>query len=238
MNDIPGKAVLPDGHGGPHVFVTDASAPLLDPGDRHHLARVLRLRDGDPITVGDGAGRWGRAVFRSAVEPEPTAEVVVVAEPEPTVAVGFALIKGGRPELVVQKLTELGVDRILPLTAERSVVRWDDTKATAQVERFRRVAREAAMQSRRVWLPQIDEVSAPGDVVVPEGLAVAEHGGDPIDGSVRALLVGPEGGWTTDELVDHRTVSLGQTVLRAETAAIVAGTLLTAIRDGRLWPPA
>jgi 16S rRNA (uracil1498-N3)-methyltransferase len=177
-------------------------------------------------------------VFRSAVEPEPTAEVVVVAEPEPTVAVGFALIKGGRPELVVQKLTELGVDRILPLTAERSVVRWDDTKATAQVERFRRVAREAAMQSRRVWLPQIDEVSAPGDVVVPEGLAVAEHGGDPIDGSVRALLVGPEGGWTTDELVDHRTVSLGQTVLRAETAAIVAGTLLTAIRDGRLWPPA
>jgi 16S rRNA (uracil1498-N3)-methyltransferase len=220
------------------VFVADASVPVLDGDDRHHLTSVLRLRDGDPITVGDGAGTWGRAVFRSEAEPESTADVVVVPEAESTVAVGFALIKGGRPELVVQKLTELGVDRILPLTAERSVVRWDDDQVTAQVERFRRVAREAAMQSRRVWLPEIEEVSVAGDVAAANNLAMAEPGGDPIDGSVRVLLIGPEDGWTRDELAVHQTVVLARTVLRAETAAIVAGTLLTAIRDGRVSPPA
>ena len=224
----------PDGRGGPHVFVADPSAPVLADDDRHHLALVLRLRDGDPITIGDGAGRWSPAVFRSGAEPEPTADVVEVPEAGSPVAVGFALIKGGRPELVVQKLTELGVDRILPLTAERSVVRWDAAKAGAQVERFRRVAREAAMQSRRVWLPEIEEVSAARHLAASDGLAVAEPGGDPLDGSIRTLLVGPEGGWTADELVGHRTVGLGRTVLRAETAAIAAGALLTALRDGRI----
>ena len=138
---------------------------------------------------------------------------------------------------MIQKLTELGVDQIRQLTAKRSVVRWDEAKATVQMERFRRVARQAAMQSRRVWLPEIDEVSAAGDVAAADTLAMAEPGGDPINGSVRVLLVGPEGGWTADELALHKTVSLGRTVLRAETAAIVAGTLLTAIRDGRVSPP-
>jgi len=153
------------------------------------------------------------------------------------VTVGFALIKGGRPEMVVQKLTELGVDRILPLSADRSVVQWDEAKASAQVERFRRVAREAAMQSRRAWLPTVEGVAAARDVQPAVGVVFAEPGGDPIDGSVRVLLVGPEGGWTDEELIGHPTVGLGSTVLRAETAAISAGTLLTALRDGRVSPP-
>ncbi len=140
--------------------MVDPAAPILDADDRYHLDRVLRLRDGDPLTVGDGSGRWCPALFRAGGEPEPAGDVMTVPVPEPTVAAGFALIKGGRLELVVQKLTELGVDRILPLTAERSVVLWDDAKAAAQVERFRQVAREASMQSRRVWLPLIDETEA------------------------------------------------------------------------------
>jgi len=219
------------------VFVADPSAPELADEDRHHLGRVLRLRDGDDLTLGDGAGRWCRAVYRTGDEPDPTGELVVVAPPDREVAVGFSLIKGGRPELVVQKLTELGVDRILPLSAERSVVRWDVARAATQVERFRRVAREAAMQSRRVWLPTVDEVAAAGDIAPASGLALAEPGGGPIDGSVRMLLVGPEGGWTDGELAGHAMVGLGRTVLRAETAAISAGTLLTALRDGRVTGP-
>ncbi len=197
----------------------------------------MRLRDGDDLTLGDGAGRWCRAVYRLSEDPEPVGDVVAVPPSEPAVTVGFALIKGGRPEMVVQKLTELGVDRILPLSADRSVVQWDEAKASAQVERFRRVAREAAMQSRRAWLPTVEGVAAARDVQPAVGVVFAEPGGDPIDGSVRVLLVGPEGGWTDEELIGHPTVGLGPTVLRAETAAISAGTLLTALRDGRVSPP-
>jgi RsmE family RNA methyltransferase len=79
-------------------------------------------------------------------------------------------------------------------------------------------------------------MAAARDVQPAEGVVLAEPGGDPIDGSVRVLLVGPEGGWTDEELSGHLTVGLGPTVLRAETAAISAGTLLTALRDGRVSP--
>ena len=231
---------IPDGRGGPHAFVDDLGAPLLDDADHHHLTRVLRLSDGAPLTVGDGRGGWRPARFRtdSALGPEPDGEVVVVPPPSRTVAVGFALIKGGRPELVVQKLTELGVDRILPLAASRSVVRWDDDKAAVQVERFRRVAREAAMQSRRVHLPIVEPLTRAVDVPHGPGLAMAQPGGGPLADDLVVLLVGPEGGWTAGELEGRRTVGLGTTVLRAETAAIATATLLVAVRDGRLIAPA
>ena len=69
----------------------------------------------------------------------------------------FAPVKGERPEWVVQKLTELGIDRIVPLFSERSVVRWSGARGQATVERLRRVAREAAAQCRRVWLPEVSD---------------------------------------------------------------------------------
>ena len=108
-----------------HLFyVADVSAPILDDADAHHAARVLRLRDGEVLSVGDGAGHWrrGRWTGRGI---EPDGEVMVEPPVVRPVAVGFALVKGSKPELVVQKLTELGVDRIVPFTAARSVVRWD-----------------------------------------------------------------------------------------------------------------
>lgn len=238
MGGTSGEVGLPDGRGGPHAFVADLSTLVIGQDDRRHLVRVLRLRDGQPMTLGDGVGRWCSVVFRSEGNPEQSGDVVVVPPPEPSLAVGFSLIKGDRPELVVQKLTELGVDRILPLRAERSVVHWNPAKAIHHVERFRRIARAAAMQSRRVWLPVVDELGPIGRISgegsFKDGVAVAEPGGEPLDSSVRLVLVGPEGGWTAEELAGHRTIGLGPTVLRSETAAIVAGTLLTARRDGRI----
>ena len=221
--------VLPDGQGGPHVYVKDLDEPALVDEDRHHLARVLRLRDGDSLTVGDGLGRWRPARFGSDLRID--GEVVEVPAPSRTVAVGFALIKGGRPELVVQKLTELGVDRILPLATERSVVRWDEAKVASQYERMVRVAREAGMQSRRVRLPEVTPVAP---VLSLFDAAMAEPGGEALDADVDVLLVGPEGGWTPEELRERRRINLGSTILRAETAAIVAGVLLVALRDGRV----
>ena len=220
---------LPDGQGGPHVYVEDLDEPALADEDRHHLARVLRLRDGDSLTVGDGLGRWRPARFGSDLRID--GEVVEVPAASRTVGVGFALIKGGRPELVVQKLTELGVDHILPLAAERSVVRWDVAKVASQYERMVRVAREAGMQSRRARLPEVAPV-APVESLLDA--AMAEPGGEVLDTDVDVLLVGPEGGWTPEELRERRRISLGSTILRAETAAIVAGALLVALRDGRV----
>ena len=223
---------LPDGRGGPHAFVEDVEEPVLFADDRHHLARVLRLRDGDPLTVCNAAGHWRPARFGDRLEL--SGDVVEVLSPAREVAVGFTLIKSGRPELVVQKLTELGVDRILLLAAERSTVSWDNGKVADNMERLARVVRESGMQSRRVRLPVLE---SPQRVLVAAqgpGVAMAEPGGSGLDGDVGLLLIGPEEGWTYAELGDRRRVGLGSTVLRSETAAIAAGALMVALRDGRV----
>ena len=223
---------LPDGRGGPHAFVEDVEEPVLSTDDRHHLSKVLRLRDGDPLTVCDAAGRWRPARFGDRLEP--SGDVVEVLPPAREVAVGFTLIKSGRPELVVQKLTELGVDRILLLAAERSAVRWDDGKVADNVERLARVVRESGMQSRRVRLPVLESPQRVSVAAQGPGVAMAEPGGSGLDGDVGLLLIGPEEGWTAAELGDRRRVGLGSTVLRSDTAAIAAGALMVALRDGRV----
>ena len=218
----------PDGSHGPHVLVDDVERPILADDDRHHLERVLRTRPGDPLTVGDGAGAWRPC--RLGSEPEPVDRVHHVARPQPPVGVGFALIKGGRPELVVQKLTELGVDRIVPFVAARSVVKWEPAKAAKNVERFRRVAREAVMQSRRAWLPIVDDVVGFGDLAT-DGAVMADRGGGPVTLDRPLVLVGPEGGWDDAErATELPRVRLSDAVLRAETAAIAAATLLAEAR--------
>ena len=220
--------------GAAHVFVDDIDAPTLADDDAHHLARVLRLRAGEEVTVADGRGGWRLCAFADGARLEPVGAVERVAPPPVAVAVAFALTKGDKPELAVQKLTELGVDRIVPLAAERSVVQWDDAKAARNVERLRAVARAAAMQSRRAFLPVVDDVTALEQLA---GIALAHPGGAPLDPSGTTIAVGPEGGWSDAELAAvGRHVDLGPTTLRAETAAVAAGVLLTALRDGRVRP--
>lgn len=145
----------------------------------------------------------------------------------------FAVVKGQRPEWAVQKLTEIGVDRIVPLLAARSVVRWPPGEAGGQLARLRRVAREAAMQSRRVWLPEVAGVT-PFDAMAAEaGAALAQPGAGPPGLAHPVVLIGPEGGWDDAELAAAPAlVGLGPSVLRTETAALVAGTLLCALRAG------
>lgn len=235
MTGTDDATLVPSG-GGPLVFVADLSAPVLDGDDHHHLARVRRVRDGDDLIVADGAGSWRRA--RMAGD-RPTVDGPVVSAPRrtPAVAVGFGLSKGAKPEWCVQKLTELAVDRIRPFVAARSVVRWDASKAAAAHERFVKVAREAAMQSRSAWLPTIDPLVDLGTLVGP-GVARADRGGAPLRlSSTTTVLVGPEGGWDDAErALDLPTVALADGVLRAETAAVVAGALLVALRSALVAP--
>ncbi len=213
-----------------HAFVDDLDAPVLSPEDRHHLERVLRLRAGEELTVSDGVGGWRRCRFGPALDP--VDEVRHDARPSPSLTVAFAVVKGQRPEWAVQKLTEIGVDRIVPLVTARSVVRWPVGAPSSPLDRLRRVAREASMQSRRTWLPQVGEVATFATMAAEAGVALAHPDGGPPSLSRRTVLIGPEGGWDDAELgaaLPH--LRLGAHVLRTETAAFVAGTLLGALRD-------
>jgi 16S rRNA (uracil1498-N3)-methyltransferase len=215
--------------------VRDLDAIELSDEDHHHLARVLRLRPGDELTASDGRGRWRRCRFGAPLEP--TGPVEIDDAPNPEITIAFALVKGERPELVVQKLTEVGVDRITPFVAERSVVHWDEPKATRNHVRLVTVAREAAMQSRRTWLPMVDPIATFSDVAGRAGAALTDRGGRPPTLAHPVLLVGPEGGWSERERsADLPSIGLGPTVLRAETAAIVAGAALAGLRSALFEP--
>jgi len=214
------------------VLVSDPAQPVLEPADAHHLGRVLRLAPGEAVVVTDGRGHWAISRYRGDGTLEAGGPVEFDPPETPPLTVAFAPVKGERPEWVVQKLTELGIDRILLVAAARSVVRWDRDRARGVLERLCRVSTEAAAQSRRVWLPEISGVVGL-DGLEPAGMALAEPGGPPLGPGVTGIAVGPEGGWSDEELDSGLpAVGLARHVLRAETAAIAAGVLLGARRAG------
>ena len=213
-----------------HVVVGDVSAPVLDAAAHHHLTRVLRLRPDDVVTVTDGAGAWRSCRFAGG-SLEIEGEVRRVARREATITIAFAIPKADRPEWIVQKLTELGVDRIVVVHAERSVVRWDDDRAAKHLAKLRRVVLEASHQCRAVWLPSIEgPVEA---LTVLPAAAAAEPGGRSMRVGDRTIAVGPEGGWSPAELdAAADQVSLASTVLRVETAALTACVRAMALDSG------
>lgn len=221
---------------GAQVTVTpealDAEAPVaLDDDTSHHLDRVLRLRDGEPVSLTDGAGRWRIAAVRrsdSAFAVEPVTSVVAERSAHAPLTLLAAMPKGDRLDWMVQKATELGARRIVLVHAERSVVRWKPARVERQLRRLQRVADEAGRQSRRVWATEVCGPE-PALEVLP-GAVAAEPGGRPLTGHDRILAIGPEGGWSEGELAaaDDR-VDLGDAVLRTETAAIAALAIVGAL---------
>ena len=240
-----GKADRPVRHGpdrllvdsDAHVFVDDLDLPALDETDLHHLSRVLRLRPGTSITVSDGQGRWRPARFTGLTHADIDGETRIEPPVAAGVTIGFSLLKGDRNELVVQKLTEIGAERIVPMTTQRTIVHWDAARASHQISRLRRVAREAAMQSRRVFLPIIEDLTPFEWAAVREGAALAVAGSTPLGPETTTVLVGPEGGWSPSELgFGMPRVGLGPNILRAETGSIVACALLVAFLTGQVTP--
>lgn len=219
-----------------HVFVQSLDAPSLNDDDQHHLLKVLRVTESDQITLSNGIGGWITATILRNGDIRATSELFLVEPPKWKLCIAFAPVKGEKPELIVQKLTELGIDEIIPLApTARSVVRWDAAKEEKQTGRLQRVANEASMQSRRVWLPKVHPVTQLSELVSRNQVAFAEPGGVEVAAVHRTIVVGPEGGFTPDELGESVSrVSLGESVLRAETAAIVAGALMTRCRRGEM----
>jgi 16S rRNA (uracil1498-N3)-methyltransferase len=227
-----------------HAFAAELHDDItMDGASGHHLSRVRRLRAGEIVTVADGEGSWrpytiveaGRGALRLEASGASVTEPVLV----PGLAIAFALTKAAKPDLAVQKLTELGVDRITPVLSQRSVRRWATEHADAAVARLRRVAAEAAAQCRRARLPQVDSPETVSALRGHSGLVVADPGGDDV-GEIPAppdgewmLAVGPEGGFGPAEVAALEPCSrlrLGPHVLRAETAAIAGAAVLTTRR--------
>jgi 16S rRNA (uracil1498-N3)-methyltransferase len=203
------------------------------------MADVLRLPPGAPLEVFDGAGNaWDASFTGSELR---LGERRPAPRPGATVWLAFALARGEKGDWIVQKGTELGVSRLVPWQAERSVVRLDPDRAAERARRWRRIAEEAARQCGRAEVP---EVALPGTLAAaldaPGGFVrIAFHAGAgaPLASLVRPgtpgtlAVVGPEGGLTEREVeacvaAGCGLATLGPRVLRAETAAVVAAALL------------
>jgi 16S rRNA (uracil1498-N3)-methyltransferase len=214
-----------------HLFVRSLAEPRLSPEDEHHLDRVLRIDENEPVTVCDGIGSWAVATWSRRRGVQLTSVVRKVPE-HPFLSVACAIPKGDKGEFVVQKLTELGIDRIIFFECERSIVRWDDERRVKMLDRYRRIAHEAAMQSRRLFLPSLEYCQFADTLDLPEVVMAEPGGGREIDVTIRTVVVGPEGGFSRAELeFAMPKVSLSKQILRVETAAMVAGAMLAAAHD-------
>ncbi|MCD5401528.1 16S rRNA (uracil(1498)-N(3))-methyltransferase [candidate division NPL-UPA2 bacterium] len=217
----------------------------------HHLRNVLRLRKGERVICFDGRGKEyeGTIASFSPGQAEIKIEKSKKLKKELPLKITLApsLIRASKMDLVIQKCTELGVFRLMPMRTERSLVKLDEAKSRARRERWQRLAEEAAKQSGRVQVPQIEEVRDFASILRGAGdfdLAIIlweEAGGE---GSFKKvltkrlslsesvlLLIGPEGGFPAREVAEAKKagllpVSLGPRLLKAETAAIVAVAIL------------
>ncbi len=220
----------------------------------HYLATVLRCSEGDDIIIFDGKGASYRALIKSVTKKEVLAEISQAirenTESPLRIMLVQGLLKGEKMDLVIQKTTELGIREIIPVITERSQVR-----VTKKVGRWRKIAEDASRQCGRSVVPFVHEpvefsrflsgaTPEPGSGAI-KGLMFWEEDGLPIKNAGRKvssayrpiidspfyLLIGPEGGFTKEEVRTAESrgfvvTSLGTRILRAETAAITAAAIV------------
>ena len=214
----------------------------------HHATRVLRLGAGDALTVFDGRGGEYDATIarahRGGVEVDVGAHTAVDRESTLEIDLGQGICKGDRMDLVVRKATELGVQAIHPIVCRRTVVKLNSARAARRIAHWRAISVHAAQQSGRTRVPEVLDVvdfdtwlarpgAGPRIVLSPHAEASpCDIAPPPPDRPLR-LLVGPEGGFAPLEIERARiagftAVRLGPRVLRTETAALVALSVLQA----------
>lgn len=220
----------------------------LPEGEAHHARDVLRLSIGDEVELFDSAGQTARGFVRTAHPGAFAVEInsIIRSEREAIqITIASAVPKGERADWLVEKLSEIGVDRFIPLETERSVVL---PKGKAKRERWLRIAIESAKQSRRAGVMQIDELTPLERAIAlvsPErtGWYFSTESADAqaVEAAINSrrvlsilLVVGPEGGWTKREqnMMRERNltpVRLTATILRVETAAVVAAGIVATL---------
>jgi 16S rRNA (uracil1498-N3)-methyltransferase len=223
----------------------DGDELVLDGPEGHHAATVQRLRIGESLLVGDGLGTLVRASVTAVGKGTLSLRLgprSFEPAPSPKIAVVQGIAKGDRGEMAVQAMTEVGVDTIVPWAAARSVAQW---KSERSQQRWVDTARGATKQSRRAWVPVVEQPLSTADIVArfPRALVLHEEGTLSLStvefppGDEVVLVVGPEGGITPDELgafekAGATAVRLGSNVLRTSTAG-PAAIAVVSLRLGR-----
>ena len=222
-----------------HPQQVQANQLLLTPQQQHYLLRVLRLRDGDKFIVMDGMGKWWLARLQGE-QGEVLEPLEVKTELPVAITLMMALPKGNGFDEIVRCCTELGVTSITPILSDRTLLNPSHQK----LERWQRIASEAAEQSERAVVPTILQPVA-FNTAIKETTAthryICEARGDyphlqqVINKTANEIIIaiGPEGGWTNQELEiaiasGFQPISLGRRILRAVTAPIVAISLIAA----------
>lgn len=223
-----------------HRFITEIdldqkNVAITDPELVSQWRTVLRLKTGDRLILSDGQGREAEAVITDMTKSETRLDIGEVTtperEPKKAATLWCALLKRENFELVVQKATEIGIARIVPLLTERTV------KTGFNRDRLEKIVREAAEQSGRTTIPELAE-----PITFKEALTAADPAdsilfdldGEPVDATIEAAnaFIGPEGGFSEAEVAMAKNAGfpvglMGSLTMRGETAAIVASYLVT-----------
>ena len=222
-----------------------AGTLVLTGREGHHAADVRRLRRGESVDVVDGEGLRLQCCVCDVSRAQVVLDVVRVQRetaPTPRVTVAQALVKHEAADRALSSMTEVGVDEVLPWSAARSIVTWDDTRVQRALARWQAAVAESAKQSRRAWVPRVPAPVTTADLVervraADVALVLDRDAADPLagvtldDSSHVLVVVGPEGGLTAQETAvlagaGARPVHLGPTVLRSATAGAVAAAVL------------
>lgn len=222
---------------------------LIDDEDRHHIVKVMRMQIGDQIICVDLEGKQAVCALAEITDTSVVADVVQwidgVSELPISITIASGLPKGDKLEWIIQKGTELGAYQFLPFAAARSVVKWDEKKAAKKVDRWQKIAKEAAEQSHRALLPDVLSAISFKDLLLKSKdfhykLVAFEEESRKGETSVFAdtlkkinkgetllIVFGPEGGLTDEEVrqlkdSDFAVCGLGPRILRTETAPLYA----------------
>ncbi|MFH1779504.1 MAG: 16S rRNA (uracil(1498)-N(3))-methyltransferase [Candidatus Omnitrophota bacterium] len=215
--------------------------------EAHHVRDVMRLNIGDEIVVFDGTGYEYVGTIEQIGKNDIVAKINKKIKREISnfrLALAQAIPKSNKMDLIVEKATELGVERIIPIVTGRTIVKIDETKMASKINRWKKLAIEASKQSGRVTVPEINEIKSFEDslsytkyyelAVIPclhEGIVKLKDVLKSNGVKSAILFIGPEGDFTEDEINIAKSkgvkpVSLGREVLRSETAAISALSVL------------
>ena len=225
----------------------------ISPDKAHHLVRVLRAKKGDKVEIAD-TGELYLCEIKS-LEPLELAVLESLYKPKPlpfTIVLAFALLKGGHDELVLQKGTELGVSEFAPYISSRTIIRLDQKDKEKRQGRFEKIVQSSCEQCKRIDIPKVDGILSFDKMTdmefdhaffAYEGLShesfnLAKEAANVKQGERVLLVIGPEGGFDEKEVAlavkkGLTPVSLGQRILRAETASIYMASVFSFLGESK-----